>query len=85
MIKQLHDAIANVCPINGVSVGRKADKFTWRINFKPEAADEQKKAALVVIDGFDINTPEPVDQLKEFIEFLKENPARLTKLKALLK
>lgn len=52
-ISKLHAAIAAVCPIDGVSVGRKADKATWRIDFKAEATDAQKDAARAAMEGFD--------------------------------
>ena len=51
---QLHSAIAAVCPIDGVSIGRKNDKSTWRIDFRPEATDAQKAAARAALDAFDV-------------------------------
>ena len=56
--KQLHDQISSVCPIDGVSIGRKDDKLTWRIDFKSEATQEQRNAARAVVDTFDVATAE---------------------------
>lgn len=49
---KLNDAIKAVCPIHGVSIGRKDDKKTWRIDFKTEATEQQKAAAQQVLDAF---------------------------------
>lgn len=54
-LASLHDAIAAVAPIEGVSVGIPADKQTWRVAFAAEATDEQKAAAAAVIQAFDVN------------------------------
>lgn len=53
MISNLDAAIKAVAPIHGISVGRKDDKATWRIDFKEEATAEQRAAAQAVIDAFD--------------------------------
>lgn len=45
-------AIAAVCPIHGVSIGRKDDKSTWRIDFKEEATPAQRAAAAQVVAQF---------------------------------
>jgi hypothetical protein len=50
----LHAEIAAVCPIHGVSIGRKNDKATWRIDFAPDATDAQKAAADAVKAAFDL-------------------------------
>ncbi len=49
---KLDAAIKAVCPIHGVSIGRKNDKQTWRIDFKDEATPEQMAAARSVVDSF---------------------------------
>jgi hypothetical protein len=54
---EVHAAVAAVCPIFGVSFGDLADKTTWTVQFKPEATDEEKAAAQVAIDGYNIVTP----------------------------
>jgi hypothetical protein len=45
----LHEAIAAVAPIDGISIGRWDDKATWRIDFKAEATQEQKDAAALIV------------------------------------
>ncbi len=46
---QLHEAIEAVAPIDGISIGDWDDKSTWRIDFKPEATNEQRVAAESVL------------------------------------
>ena len=52
MTPELSKAISAVAPIDGVSVGKKIDKTTWRIDFKPEATQPQRDAAQGVVDAF---------------------------------
>jgi len=52
MLDALHAAIEAVAPIDGVSVGSRSDRATWRVSFKPEATDEQKAAAASVVAAF---------------------------------
>lgn len=61
---KLHEALAAVCPIDGVSIGRKDDKATWRIDFKDEATDAQRAAAQAVKDGFDRAAAEAAERAK---------------------
>ena len=66
MIRLLDKQIKKVCPIHGVSIGRKNDKTTWRIDFKDEATKPQKKSAQTVFDNFDITTqPTSEDRIDE--------------------
>ena len=55
MATRLDQAIRSVCPIDGVSIGRKNDKSTWRIDFKPEAAGAQKLAARNILNSFEFD------------------------------
>lgn len=48
----LHEALVAVCPIDGVSIGRWEDRDTWRIDFKAEATEEQKAAAVNILNSF---------------------------------
>ena len=48
----LHTAVAAVCPIVGVSVGKLADKATWRIDFDPAATPAQRAAARAALAAF---------------------------------
>lgn len=41
-------------PITGISIGRKDDRSTWRIDFAPEANDEQRALAAQILSAFDI-------------------------------
>lgn len=68
MINKLDAAIKAVCPIHGVSIGRKDDKSTWRIDFKDEATTEQRAAAQAVLDAFDpvaAEQPTPQERIAE--------------------
>lgn len=49
----LHQQIAAVCPIDGISIGDPNDKTTWRLDFTKDATTSQKKAAQNIIDAFD--------------------------------
>lgn len=51
---RLDSEVSVVCPIYGVSIGRKNDKSTWRIDFAPEATAQQRLAAQSVVDAFDV-------------------------------
>lgn len=53
-IDQLDKALKAVCPVSGVSIGRKNNKATWRIDFMDEATDEQKKAAQDILNSMDV-------------------------------
>lgn len=48
-IEELDQAIKTVCPIDGVSIGNRADRSTWRIDFREEATDDQRAAARAVM------------------------------------
>lgn len=54
-LRELHAAVAAVCPVHGVSIGRKSDKATWRPDFAEEATLAQRAAAAEVIAAFDID------------------------------
>ena len=58
LAKKLDEAIKQVCPIDGISIGIPSDKQTWKISFKPEATQEEKDAAQAVIDAFDLQQAE---------------------------
>lgn len=57
----IHNAIAVVCQINGVSIGDIADKETWRIDFAAGASEQQKAAAQQAISSIDVSAS-PVPQ-----------------------
>lgn len=79
-ITKLHNQIAAVCPIDGVSVGRKNDRATWRIDFRPEATDAQRAAAEAIKAGFDFAVEEQRERdaraaADARVEELKAKPA----------
>jgi len=45
-------------PVHGISIGRKDDKATWRVDFAPEATDEQKAQAAQIVAAFDVEKAE---------------------------
>ena len=56
----IHEAVAQVCPIDGVSIGEPDDKTTWTISYGQAATQQQKAAAAEVVRNFDVNaTPVP--------------------------
>ena len=56
---QLYAAVSAVAPIDGVSIGDKLDKSTWRVDFHPDATPAQKTAAQQAIASFVL--PLPID------------------------
>lgn len=56
---ELHNAISAVCPIVGVSIGRRNDKSTWSIEYADAATNAQKAAAQQVMTDFDFNATTP--------------------------
>lgn len=49
---ELDQAVKQVAPITGVSIGDTNDKLTWKLHFKPKATQEQKDEAQAVLDAF---------------------------------
>lgn len=58
VISVIHEAVAAVAPIDGVSIGTLSDKQTWTVCFKEEATTEERAAAQTVIDNFSVETAE---------------------------
>lgn len=48
----LHERIAAICPITGVSIGDPADKRTWRVDFGPGSTPQQRADAAAVITAW---------------------------------
>ncbi len=67
-VSKLDAAVKAACPaIHGVSVGRWDDKSSWRIDFQDDATEQEKTAALSVIEAFDPRTDgvlTPVDLIQ---------------------
>jgi hypothetical protein len=88
----LHAAIAAVCPIAGVAIGRKNDKATWRIDFADAATDAEKDAARAALAAFDVAMAQAQTRLKrerataieakmrELAERMVDDPTLLDKL-----
>lgn len=52
---QLHDALEQQgIPIEGVSIGRRHDRSTWRVDFAPTATDAQRSAAAALLRTFNL-------------------------------
>lgn len=45
-------------PVSGISIGRNDDRSTWRVDFAPEATDEQKAQAAQIVAAFDLEKAE---------------------------
>lgn len=58
MLTDLQRAVAAVAPIHGISIGSGGDKSTWRVDFAPEATDEQKAQAAQIVAAFDVTKAE---------------------------
>ena len=59
----VHDAVAEVCPIDGMSFPVFEDKATWQVHYSDDATDEQKAAAQDVIDAIVLDPPHIVSAL----------------------
>lgn len=60
---RLHAAVAEVCPINGVTIGDRSSRETWVAHFKDTATDEQRLAAKSVIAGMEYPTQAAAQEL----------------------
>ena len=56
---ELHAAIALLCPIHGISIGRRQDRTTWRIDFDPEATETQRKLAYETLMSLKLEETHP--------------------------
>ena len=55
-MNELHEKLSLAgIPVIGISIGRKNDSSTWRIDFAPGATDEHKDRAAQIVADFDIN------------------------------
>ena len=52
--QKLNDAVAAVCPIDGVSIGDEADKATWAIRYAAIATVSQRSAGAEALAAFDL-------------------------------
>lgn len=83
----LHRAVeaACSCSIVGVSVGRKSDRSTWRIDYAAGASDDQKNRGKAAVAAFDMAgaSTAPVDPIDALRAAIKSDPTLLDKVKAL--
>jgi hypothetical protein len=61
----LHDIIADLAPIDGVSIGRVDDKATWTIAFRDAATDAERASAFAALAAFDPFAPTPAAIIAE--------------------
>ena len=54
----LHDAVAAVAPIKGISIGRTGDRSTWVVHYAETATPAEIAAAKKVLASF-VLTPSP--------------------------
>lgn len=90
---QLHAAVAAVCPIHGVSIGRKNDKATWRIDFVLGATSGERADAEAVMAAFNVDAARATEQAKrdraaavdakmrELAEAMVDDPTLMDKIK----
>ena len=53
---KVKEAVALVCPITGVSIGRSDDKETWKIHFAEDATAQQRADAQAAVEDFDLQS-----------------------------
>lgn len=53
--EELHNLIAQIAPIHGISFGDWSDKSTWVVSFKDEATQEQIDSVAKYIDELQTN------------------------------
>lgn len=69
----LHKSIeAAGIPIESVVIGKPDDRSTWRIVFRKDATDEQKKTAQAMLEAFDPNTKSIEHTLEDRIKALED-------------
>lgn len=74
MSTKLHDAVAAVCPITGISIGNRSDRLTWTFRASEGATAEQIAAAQAIIDNADLSilddpiTCSPYEFLQRFTQ-----------------
>ena len=81
LAERLDKAVREVCPIHGVSIGRRVDETgawardTWRVNPKAEATLDEIRAAFDVLASFDPDaqvTPAPAPEPHNFPENMSD-------------
>src|SRR5690349_2551895 len=60
-IAYLDQRIKTLCPADGISIGLRNDKSTWKVNSRPEATPQQIATAQTEISNFDTTSLIPAD------------------------
>ena len=62
VVELLHQTMTDAgLSVEGVSIGRRDDKSTWRVDFADTPTDEQRASAASVIAGFDVAAAQAQD------------------------
>lgn len=94
LAERLDKAVREVCPIHGVSIGRRVDETgawardAWRVNPKPEATLDEIKAAYDVLASFDPNaeaTPAPEPAAPAWVDTVAEQEVKTDDLLDLMR
>lgn len=65
-IRKLDHAVRAVCPaVIGVSVNDWADRASWRVDYAPEATDQDRAAVSAIVASFDPHAPTVADIVAE--------------------
>ena len=75
IVSVLDEKVRAVAPIDGVSIGHRDDKTTWRVDFRPEATRAQRDAAAAVLAAFDVATEQAAADRLERQRVLVTSPA----------
>ena len=76
LASELHNHIAKVCPIDGVTIGDPADNSTWVINFKDSTTPEQRAAAIIAGNTFDASKQEKINKAKDALADIDKKTIR---------
>lgn len=81
----LDKAVRSVVPsINGVSVGKRDDKSTWRVEFSPGTSDQQKEAARQILAAFNIDSASNADPSTSFADDIASMKAAIARQQAFI-
>lgn len=84
IVNDLHEQLAAICPIHGISIGDENDKGTWLIDFQPQATAPQRAAAIQLLAQFNIQSAQQQIQHSLAREQAAQAEARLaTQLRTL--
>ena len=66
VLAEIHQRLAAIAPIVGISVPDENDTSTWRIDFDPSATTEERSDATTLLNSIDLNAPfSPVVTLRK--------------------